>query len=166
MGLPDQSALHLIWAGRGRFMLDTTTKRRGWRAVRSTPRDATEALALVPQALRLLASADFDRGRWRTSYAAAAEAVEVGRELGQHSTVCACLGVLADIDAAAGNVESCHAWAADAIEIATERGLGFYRERAERALGRSTWRWEGPNRGSSSWNASTRGSCVQAMSRT
>jgi DNA-binding CsgD family transcriptional regulator len=94
------------------------------------------AFALVPQALRLLASADFDRGRWRTAYAAAGEAVELGRELEQHSTVCACLGLLADIDAAAGNADSCHSYAAAAIEIAIGRGLGFYRERAERALGR------------------------------
>ena len=94
------------------------------------------ALALLPQALRLLASADFDRGRWRPAYAAAGEAVELGRELEQHSTVCACLGLLADIDAATGNADSCHAYAAAAIEIAIERGFGFYRERAERALGR------------------------------
>jgi DNA-binding CsgD family transcriptional regulator len=62
--------------------------------------------------------------------------VEVCRELAQQSTVCACLGVLADVDAAAGNVEPCRGFAGDAIEIAKEKGLGFYRERAERALGR------------------------------
>jgi DNA-binding CsgD family transcriptional regulator len=96
----------------------------------------TGALALLPQALRLLASADFDRGQWRTAYATAGEAVELGRELDQDSTVCACLGVLADIDAAAGSDESCRGHASAAIAIATERRLGFYRERAERALGR------------------------------
>jgi DNA-binding CsgD family transcriptional regulator len=132
----DQSALHLLWAGRGRFMLghNDEAARLARRAL-DEARQAT-AFALVPQALRLLASADFDRGRWRTAYAAAGEAVELGRELEQHSTVCACLGLLADIDAAAGNADSCHAYAASAIEIAIERGLGFYRERAERALGR------------------------------
>jgi tetratricopeptide (TPR) repeat protein len=35
-----------------------------------------------------------------------------------------------------GNSDSCRAHAAAAIELALERGLGFYRERAERALGR------------------------------
>jgi DNA-binding CsgD family transcriptional regulator len=132
----DQSALHLLWAGRGRFMLghNDEAARLARRALDGARQ--TTAFALVPQALRLLASADFDRGRWRTAYAAAGEAVELGRELEQHSTVCACLGLLADIDAAAGNADSCHAYAAAAIEIAIERRLGFYRERAERALGR------------------------------
>jgi DNA-binding CsgD family transcriptional regulator len=135
-GALDGSALHLLWAGRGRFMIGHNDEAaRLARGVVDQARDTT-ALALVPQALRLLASADFDRGRWRTAYAAAGEAVELGRELEQHSTVCACLGVLADVDAAAGNAESCHAHAAAAVEIAIERGLGSYRERAERALGR------------------------------
>jgi DNA-binding CsgD family transcriptional regulator len=132
----DQSPLHLLWAGIGRFMLGHNDEAaRLARRVLDGARQAT-AFALVPQALRLLASADFDRGRWRTAYAAAGEAVELGRELEQHSTVCACLGLLADIDAAAGNADSCYAYAAAAIDIAIERGLGFYRERAERALGR------------------------------
>ena len=135
-GVLDQSALHLMWAGRGRFMLghNDEAARLARRALDGARQAA--ALALLPQALRLLASADFDRGRWRTAYAAAGEAVELGRELEQHSTVCACLGLLADIDAATGNADSCHAYAAAAIEIAIERGFGFYRERAERALGR------------------------------
>ena len=135
-GVLDQSALHLLWAGRARFMLaqNDEAARLGRRALDRARQDA--ALAVVPQALRLIASADFDRGRWRAAYAAAAEAVEIGRGLDQSSTVCACLGVLADIDAAGGNRESCQAWAAEAIEIAIERRLGFYRERAERALGR------------------------------
>jgi DNA-binding CsgD family transcriptional regulator len=132
----DESARNLLWAGRARFMLghNDEAARLARHALDRARRDA--ALALVPQALRLIASADFDRGRWRTAYAAAGEAMEVGRELGQHSTVCACLGVLADVDAAAGNADSCRAHAAAAIDIAIERGLGFYRERAERALGR------------------------------
>ena len=135
-GVLDHSALHLLWAGRGRFMLghNDEAARLARRALDGARH--TTAFGLLPQALRLLASADFDRGRWRTAYAAAGEAVEIGRELEQHSTVCACLGVLADIDAAAGNADSCHAYAAAAIEIASERRLGFYRERAERALGR------------------------------
>lgn len=135
-GVLERSALHLLFAGRGRFMLGHNDE-----AARLTRRALdrarqTAAFALVPQALRLLASADFDRGRWRTAYAAAGEAVELGNELEQHSTVCACLGLLADVDAAAGNADSCRAHATAAIEIASERGLGFYRERAERALGR------------------------------
>ena len=132
----DESPLHLFWAGRGRFMRghNDEAARLARRTIDAARR--TGALALLPQALRLLASADFDRGQWRTAYAAAGEAVELGRELDQDSTVCACLGVLADIDAAAGRAESCRAHASAAIAIATERRLGFYRERAERALGR------------------------------
>jgi DNA-binding CsgD family transcriptional regulator len=135
-GVLDQSALHVFWAGRGRFMIGyhDEAARLARRALDGA-RQAS-AFALVPQALRLLASADFERGRWRTAYAAAGEAVEIGRELGQFSTVCASLGVLADVDAAAGNLESCRAYASEAIQIAGERRLGFYRERAERALGR------------------------------
>jgi DNA-binding CsgD family transcriptional regulator len=135
-GALEQSARYLLWAGIGRFMLGQNDEaaRLARRAVEGARR--ASAFALVPQALRLLASADFDRGRWGTAYAAADEAVELGRDLEQHSTVVACLGLLADIDAAAGNAESCHAHAAAAIEIATDKGLGFYRERAERAVGR------------------------------
>jgi DNA-binding CsgD family transcriptional regulator/lipopolysaccharide biosynthesis regulator YciM len=135
-GVLEQSARYLLWAGIGQFMLGQNDEaaRLARRAVEGARR--ASAIALVPQALRLLASADFDRGRWGTAYAAADEAVELGRDLEQHSTVVASLGLLADIDAAAGNAESCHAHAAAAIEIATDKGLGFYRERAERALGR------------------------------
>ena len=135
-GVLDQSARYLLWAGIGQFMLGQNDEaaRLARRAVEGARR--ASAFALVPQALRLLASADFDRGRWGTAYAAADEAVELGRDLEQHSTVVASLGLLADIDAAAGNDEPCHAHAAAAIEIATDKGLGFYRERAERALGR------------------------------
>jgi DNA-binding CsgD family transcriptional regulator len=135
-GAVDESPLHLVWASRGRFMVghNDEASRLARRAVDSARR--TGAFALLPQALRLLASADFDRGRWRSAYAAAGEAVELGRELEQHSTVCACLGLLADVDAAAGNAERCRAHAEAAIEIAIENGLGFYRERAERARGR------------------------------
>ena len=135
-GALEQSALHLFWAGRGRFMLGQNDEaaRLARHAVDGARR--ASAFALVPQALRLVASADFDRGRWRTAYAAAGEAVDLGRDVEQRSTVAACLGLLADVDAATGNADSCHAHAASAIEIATERGLGFYRERAERALGR------------------------------
>ena len=136
VGALDESPLHILWAGRGRFMHghNAEAARLARRAIDAARR--TDAFALLPLALRLLASAEFDRGQWRTAYAAAGEAVELGRELEQHSTVCPCLGILADIDAAAGNAESCRAHASAAIAIAIERRLGFYRERAERALGR------------------------------
>jgi tetratricopeptide (TPR) repeat protein len=105
-GAVEESPLHLMWASRGRFMLghNDEASRLARRAVDGAR--WTGAFALLPQALRLLASADFDRGRWRNAYAAAGEAVELGREVEQHSTVCACLGLLADVEAAAGNVES------------------------------------------------------------
>src|SRR5262245_13093065 len=63
----DQSALHLLFAGRGRFMLghNDEAARLARRALDRARESA--ALALVPQALRLLAAADFDRGRWRTA---------------------------------------------------------------------------------------------------
>jgi DNA-binding CsgD family transcriptional regulator len=135
-GALDGSALRLFWAGRGRFMLGQNDQAAALarRALDRAREDA--ALVVVPQALRLVAAADFERGRWRTAYAAAGEAVEVGRELGQSSTVCACFALLAEIDSAGGNEEACRAHASAAIEIAGEKGFGFYREWAERALGR------------------------------
>jgi DNA-binding CsgD family transcriptional regulator len=135
-GVLDGSPLQLFWVARGMFMVGQNDEaaRLAQRAV-DQARD-TGALALVPQSLRLLAAADFDRGRWRPAYAAAGEGAELGRELEQHATVCACLGILADIDSAAGNADPCRTYAAAAIEIGLEKGLGFYRERAERALGR------------------------------
>jgi DNA-binding CsgD family transcriptional regulator len=135
-GALDEAPLQIFWVGRGQYMRghNAEAARLARRAIDAARR--TEAFAVLPQALRLLAAAEFDRGQWRTAYAAAGEAVELGREVEQHSTVCACLGVLADIDAAAGNAESCAAHASAAIEIGTERRLGYYRGRAERALGR------------------------------
>jgi DNA-binding CsgD family transcriptional regulator len=135
-GALDEAPLQIFWVGRGQYMRghNAEAARLARRAIDAGRR--TEAFAVLPQALRLLAAAEFDRGQWRTAYAAAGEAVELGREVEQHSTVCACLGVLADIDAAAGNAESCAAHASAAIEIGTERRLGYYRGRAERALGR------------------------------
>jgi DNA-binding CsgD family transcriptional regulator len=129
------SALHLFWAGRTRFMLGQNDEASALarRAAERARQDG--ALGLLPQALRLLASADFDRGRWRNAYAAAGEAAALSRELGQRSTLCACLGLLAEIDAARGNEADCRAAAAEAVELAHELGLGYYRGRAERAIG-------------------------------
>ena len=93
------------------------------------------ALGILPQAQRLLAAAAFEAGNWRQAYAAGGDAVAVSLEVGQRATACASYGVLADIDAAAGNEEACREHARAAIELAGELGLGFYRERAERALG-------------------------------
>ncbi len=135
-GCLEGSAVHLFWAGRARFSLgqndDAATLAR--RALQRARQDA--ALAVVPQALALLAFADFDRGSWRSAYGAAGEAVDMGTELEQESTVCACVALLAELDSAAGNEEPCRAAAAAAISIANARGLGLHRERAERALGR------------------------------
>ena len=132
----DESPLHLFWAGRASFMIarNGDAARLARRAIDRARQEG--ALAIVPQALRLLAHADFDRGRWRTSYAAAGEAVEVATELEQFSTVCACRALLAEIHAAVGDEEPCRAEAAAATAIAAERGLAYYRERAERAVGR------------------------------
>jgi DNA-binding CsgD family transcriptional regulator len=135
-GALDMSALHLYWAGRGMWMLgrNDDAARFARRALDRARQDA--ALAVIPQALRLLAMAELDRGRWRAAYAAASEAAELANELDQRTTACACLGLLAEVDAATGDDEACSAHAATAIAIARATGLGYYRERAERALGR------------------------------
>jgi DNA-binding CsgD family transcriptional regulator len=91
---------------------------------------------LLPQLLRLLASADHDRGEWVNARAAAAEGADLAEELGQTTTACACLALLAELESACGAGDDCREHAQRAIEIATGAGLGFYRERAERALGR------------------------------
>lgn len=133
--LPLDSALQLYWAGRARFMLGHNDQAAtlGRAATERARQDG--ALGLLPQALRLLASADYDRGRWRSAYAAAGEATSVAREVGQKSTLCACLGLLAEIDAARGNEAGVRAAAAQALELADELGLGFYGARASRAIG-------------------------------
>jgi DNA-binding CsgD family transcriptional regulator len=61
--------------------------------------------------------------------------VLVSEVQGERSTLCATLGLLAEIDAAAGNEDACREHAGRAIGLAVESGLGYYRERAERALG-------------------------------
>ena len=130
------SALHLFWAGRARFMLGENDEASalGRRATERARHDG--ALSVLPQSLRLVASADFDRGRWQSAYATAGEAVSWSRQMGQSSTLCACLGLLAEIDAATGNESDCRAAGDEAIELAKNLGLGYYRGRAERALGR------------------------------
>ena len=135
-GALDTSALNLLWTGVGRWMLghNDEAARLARRALDRARQDS--ALALVPQALRLIAWAEFDRGRWRAAYAAASEGAELASELDQRTTACACLGLLAEVDAATGDDEACSAHAATAIAIARATGLGYYRERAERALGR------------------------------
>jgi DNA-binding CsgD family transcriptional regulator len=129
------SALHLFWAGRARFMLGQNDEAAAL-ARRATERARHDgALGLLPQILRLLASADYDRGRWRSAYAAAGEAAALSRELSQGSILCACLGLLAEIDAARGNEAEGRSAAAEAIALAKKLGLGYYRGRAERAVG-------------------------------
>ncbi len=130
-----RTAEHLYWAGRINFMLGrngaaATFARRALDAARDG-----RASMLGAEALRLSAVADFDRGRWRAAYAEAAQAVELATELGLPSTACACLGVLAEIDAGTGNATACEEHVTRAVELAAEYHLGFYRERAERALG-------------------------------
>ena len=133
--LPLTSAQDLFWAGRAYFMLgrNSSAKACAQRAVDAAREEG--ALGVLAQALRLLASASFEAGDWRRAYAAGGDAVAVSREVGQRATACATYGVLADIDAAAGNEEACRLHARSAIDLAGETGLGYYRERAERALG-------------------------------
>jgi DNA-binding CsgD family transcriptional regulator len=95
-----------------------------------------EAANILAELLRLRAAADCDRGAWHSAYASAAEAVEIAGELGLASTACACLGLLAELDAAMGNADACRTHANRAVEIAVHNHLAFFRERAERAIGR------------------------------
>jgi len=130
------SPLHLLWAGRGYFMLGRNSDASAVaRKALQQARDG-QATGLLPQLLRLLAAADYDRGEWVSTRGAAAEGAELAEELGQTTTACACLGLLSELEAALGAEEDCRGHAGRAIEIATQAGLGFYRERAERALGR------------------------------
>ena len=131
-----ESPLHLYLAARGQWMLGRNAEasvlaREGVRRAREE-----QAAGVLPQLLRILAAADYDRGEWTTARAAAVEAAEVANELGQTTTACACLGLLAEMEAEIGDAAACRANARRAIEIARNFALEFYRERAERALGR------------------------------
>jgi DNA-binding CsgD family transcriptional regulator len=95
-----------------------------------------QASGLLPQLLRGLALAEYDRGEWASARAAAAEGAELAQELGQTTIRCACLGLLAELEAAIGDVVACEDHAREASQIAVPLGLDFFRERAERALGR------------------------------
>ncbi len=134
--LPLTSAQDLFWAGRAYYMLGrhAAASAYGHRAAEAARQEG--AFGVLPQAQRLVASAAFEIGDWRTAYAAAGDAVAVSSEVGQRATACASYGVLADIDAASGNEQACRDHAGAAIELADTLGLGFYRERSERALGR------------------------------
>jgi DNA-binding CsgD family transcriptional regulator len=130
------SPLDLYWAGRGFFMIgrNLDASRVARRAIDIAR--GGQATGLLPQLLRLRAAADYDRGEWLSARAAGAEAVDLAEELGQTTTACACLGLLAELESALGADDDCRRHAGRAVAIATSAGLGFYRERAERALGR------------------------------
>jgi DNA-binding CsgD family transcriptional regulator len=134
-GTRPESPLELFLSARaywivGRNADASSLAREGVRRVRDA-----DVTGLLPQLLRLVAVADYDRGDWGSARAAAAEAAELSEELGQTTTLCACLGLLAELEAAVGDAEACEAHAARASEIGIRLGLAFYRERAERALG-------------------------------
>ncbi len=75
-------------------------------------------------------------GDWASARAAAAEAAELAQELGQASMRCASLALLAELEASIGDGVACREHAREAAGIAVALGLDFFRERAERALGR------------------------------
>lgn len=131
-----QPPLHLYWVSRGYWMLGrnadaSSVASEGVRRAREG-----EASGLLPQLLRVLALADFDRGDWYSARAAAAEGAELAEELGQTTTQCGCLALLAELEAAVGDEATCRQHARRAVEIGRTLGLDFHRERAERALGR------------------------------
>jgi DNA-binding CsgD family transcriptional regulator len=95
-----------------------------------------QAAGLLPQLLRILAIAEYDRGDWAGARAAAAEAAELAPELGQSSIQCAALALLAEVEAAVGDRDACEDHAREGSDIAVALGLDLFRERAERALGR------------------------------
>jgi DNA-binding CsgD family transcriptional regulator len=131
-----QPPLHLYWVSRGYWMLgrNRDASSLASEGVRRT-RDG-EASGLLPQLLRVLALADYDRGDWRSARAAAAEAAELAEELGQTTTQSGCLALLAELEAAVGDEAACRQHVRRAVEISRPLGLDFHRERAERALGR------------------------------
>jgi DNA-binding CsgD family transcriptional regulator len=130
------SPAELFWVGRAYFMVGRNADASSVASEAVRRARGGQATGLLPQLLRLLGSADFDRGEWMTARAAAAESAELAEELGQTTTACASLGLLAELESAVGAGDHCREHARRAIEIATGVGLGFYRERAERALGR------------------------------
>jgi len=130
------SPLELFWIGRTNLMLGRNAEAAAIATEGVRRAREGQATGILPELLRLLAFADYDRGEWLTARAAGAECAELAEELGQTTTACASLGLLAELESAVGAGDDCRAHAQRAIEIATQVGLGFYRERAERALGR------------------------------
>ena len=130
------SPLELYWAGRARLTFGENSEASALASRAMVRLQDGQGVGLLVELLRLRASADADRGAWRSAYASAAEAVDLAEALGLAQTRCACLALLAELDAAAGNSAACRRHADSAIAIAIENGLAFYRERAERALAR------------------------------
>jgi hypothetical protein len=131
-----QSAFEFLAAARacwavGRNSEAVSFAREGaWRA------RAGQAAGFLPPLLRTLAAAEYDKGDWVSARAAAAEAAELSQELGQASMRCASLALLAELEASIGDEVACEEHSREAAGIAVALGLDFFRERAERALGR------------------------------
>ncbi|MGN6799053.1 MAG: LuxR C-terminal-related transcriptional regulator, partial [Gaiellaceae bacterium] len=125
----------LFWAGRSYFMYGRhrTAVDLARRALDAAQSEGT-SMVLV-EAMRLLAASEYELGHWREAYGAAGQALELAREVGSPANACACLGILADIDAGTGNGPACRHHVAEAVALAEGHRLGFYRARAERALG-------------------------------
>jgi DNA-binding CsgD family transcriptional regulator len=123
-------AARVTWAA-GRNTEAHTYARRAVDAAR-----ADGAVGLLAASLRAVAVSSYDTGSWSEAYAAGSEAALLAEPDAQGAMLCGTLGLLAEMDAAAGNEEACREHAGRAIKLAIEGGLGFYRERAERAIGR------------------------------
>jgi DNA-binding CsgD family transcriptional regulator len=82
---------------------------------------AGSALGALPYALSVLSDLDFRTGNWAAAYAAATEAVGLGDETDQVTTLAFSLGCLARIEAAQGRQDDCRAHSERALAIASPR---------------------------------------------
>jgi DNA-binding CsgD family transcriptional regulator len=103
---------------------------------RAVTRAQSEGIvSALPRALEFMAWRSFEIGAWTEAAAAAQQAVDRARELGQAPVLCIALGTLAMIAAGRGDVDGCRLAADEAIGIGQTRGLAIWVAHASEARG-------------------------------
>ncbi len=138
----------LFWAGIAAFVLGDDARTRQF-FQRDVDKARSEgAVAMVTQALTMLASSELLHGRAASARASAAEGLELARATAQRNIACFHLAILARIEASFGTEEETQSRVAECYENVLTRRLPLIDHMVSVALGEMelaragpSWRW-------------------------